>query len=87
MNLKNKALRLGASDFGNSTVKNKRFYVIYNGKKINFGSSVGNTFIDHKDPAKRRAWKARHSKIKLKTGALAYLNKQQPSYWAYNLLW
>ena len=32
-----KALSLGATEFGISSAKNKRFYVIYNGKKINFG--------------------------------------------------
>ena len=54
MDLKTKALKLGATEFGISKVKNKRFYVIYNGKKINFGLKNGSTFIDHKDKKKRR---------------------------------
>ncbi len=87
MNLKAKALKLGATDFGKSKVKNKRFYVIYNGKKINFGLKNGSTFIDHRDKAKQSAWRARHSKIKLKDGTLAYKNKNQASYWSYWLLW
>ena len=32
-----------------SATKLKRFYVIYNNKVINFGSKVGQTFIDHGD--------------------------------------
>lgn len=32
--LKQKAISLGASEFGNSSAKNKRFYVIYNGKRL-----------------------------------------------------
>ena len=36
MTLKQKALGFGASEFGESKVKDKRFYVVYNGKKIKF---------------------------------------------------
>ena len=85
--LRKKALALGATDFGKSKVKHKRFYVIYNGKKINFGLDTGSTYIDHKDKKKRNAWQARHSKIKLKDGTPAYKNKNQSSYWSWNLLW
>ncbi len=87
MDLKKKASALGATDFGVSKVKGKRYYVIYNNKRINFGSTTNNTFIDHGDSKKRTAWRARHSKIKLKDGSLAYLNKNQKSFWAYHLLW
>jgi hypothetical protein len=87
MDLKKKALKLGATDFGKSNRKNKRFYVIYNNKIIHFGLDTGSTFIDHKDEKKRKAWRARHSKIKLKDGTPAYKNKNQSSYWSYRLLW
>ncbi len=87
LDLKRKALNLGATEFGKSKNKNKRFYVIYHGKKINFGLKNGSTFIDHKDTKKRDAWRARHSKIKLKDGSLAYKNKHQPAFWSYWLLW
>jgi len=87
MNLDKKAKSLGATEFGKSKSKNKRFYVIYNGKKINFGLDGGHTYFDHKDKIKQKAWKARHSKIKLKDGTLAYKNKNQASYWSYWLLW
>jgi hypothetical protein len=48
-NLILKALELGATDFDVSEKKDKRFYVIYNSKKIHFGAKNGNIFIDHKD--------------------------------------
>lgn len=85
--LRQKALRHGATDFGKSSVKNKKYYVIYNNKKINFGLDTGSTYIDHKDKKTRDAWRARHSKIKLKDGSLAYKNKNQAAYWSYKILW
>lgn len=85
--LQQRAMSLGATDFGRSRQKNKRFYVIYSGKKINFGLKGGKTFIDHRDEKKKKAWKARHSKIKLKDGTLAYKNPRQASYWSYRILW
>ena len=87
MDLKNKALSLGATDFGISKAKNKRFYVVYNNKIINFGSKDGSTFIDHKDEKKRKAWRARHIKIKNKQGQSVYKLKTSASYWSWHLLW
>ena len=87
MDLKNKALSLGATDFGISKAKNKRYFVVYNNKIINFGSKDGFTFIDHKDEKKRKAWRARHIKIKNKQGEHVYKLKSSPSYWSWNLLW
>jgi hypothetical protein len=85
--LKNKALEIeGVSDFGLSRVKGKRFYVIYNDHVINFGSKDGETYIDHGDEKKRKAWKARHGKIYNKNG-LAYQDKMSPEYYSWNLLW
>ena len=84
--LRQKALSLGATDFGTSRVKGKRYYVIYKGKRINFGSATGKTFIDHKDERKRKAWRARHSKI-MRQGKPAYLQKESPAFWAAKLLW
>jgi hypothetical protein len=85
--LYNKALKLGASEFGESKIKNKRFYVIYEAKKINFGSKNGSTFIDHKDKTKRINWYKRHSKIKDKSGQTVINNPLSASYWSANLLW
>ena len=85
--LYNKAIKLGASDFGESKIKNKRFYVIYQAKKINFGSKNGSTFYDHKDKTKRINWYKRHSKIKDKSGQNVINNPLSASYWSANLLW
>ena len=85
--LKEKARSLGASDLQYSNVGDKRFYVIYNSKKINFGSKKGQAFIDHKDEKKRDAWRARHSKIKNKKGELVYKLKTSSSFWSWHILW
>ena len=82
-----KAKNLGASAFGVSKAKGKRYYVIYNNKIINFGSKTGSTFIDHRDQTKRRAWRARHSKIKNKQGKYVYKLPSSPSFWSWHLLW
>ena len=85
--LRTKAISLGASDFGISKSKNKRFYVIYQGKKINFGLKTGSTFIDHGDSTIRRAWIARHSKIKNKEGQYVINLKTSPNFWNLKILW
>ena len=85
--LRNKAMSLGASEFGVSKVKNKRFYVIYQGKIINFGLKNGSTYIDHGDSTKRRAWIARHSKIKNKLGEYVIKLKTSPNFWNLKILW
>ena len=85
--LKKKAISLGASEFGVSTVKNKRFYVIYQGKKINFGLKGGSTFIDHGDSTKRRAWIARHSRITNKEGQYVIKLRTSADFWSKNILW
>ena len=82
-----KSEKLGASEIGNSKVNGKRFYVVYNGKRINFGSKTGSTFIDHHDEDVRKAWRQRHSKIKNKQGQYVYKLKTSPSFWSWNLLW
>jgi len=84
--LRGKAKKLGAQEFGVSGAKNKRYYVIYNNKIINFGGKNSQTFIDHGDPIKRKNWKKRHSKI-LRAGKPAYKNKESGSFWAWHLLW
>ena len=85
--LRTKAMSMGASEFGKSSVKGKRFYVIYDGRRINFGSNSNNTYIDHGDAKLRDAWRKRHSKIKLKDGRFAYTVPSQADHWAYKLLW
>ena len=87
------ALRQGIITSGEelqiSKAKNKRFVLIKDGKRTNFGlwDGVGHAFIDHKDDKLKSAWIARHSKIKLKDGRFAYKVKDSPEYLSYNILW
>ena len=85
--LREKALRLGASDLKLSNRKNKRLKVLYDGKTIHFGSATGKTFIDHKDEQKRKAWYARHSKIRNQQGQFVISNPYSASFWAARILW
>ena len=85
--MEQKAKKFGASELGTSKTKSKRFYVVFKGKKINFGSKTGSTFIDHHDSKIKQAWRQRHSKIKNKNGEYVYKLKTSPSFWSWNLLW
>ena len=87
IDLYNKAIKLGATNFGISKVKGKRFYVIYKGKIINFGSKIGYTYIDHKNDILKTNWRARHSKIINNDGIPFYKIKTSPAYWSWNILW
>lgn len=73
-----------------SKAKGKRFSIESpDGKLINFGleNPKKGTFLDHGDKTIQKNWKARHSKITLKDGSLAYKNKESPAYYSYHLLW
>jgi len=86
--LKQKALKLGATEFGTSDKPSKRFFVIYKGKRIDFGSNSRNTFFDTPDTQKRKNWYARHStNINKKTGKKFINERTSPLYWASRLLW
>jgi len=84
--LKTKALNLGATEFGIGKGI-KRYYVIYEGKKISFGSSTGKTYIDHNDDKKRKAWLARHSMIFNEDADRVIDLDTSGSYWSKRLLW
>jgi hypothetical protein len=84
--LRNKSLNMGADEFGIGRGL-KRYYVIYDGKKISFGSSMGKTYIDHNDDRKRKAWLARHSMIFNKHADRVIDLDTSPSYWSKRLLW
>jgi len=81
-----------------SKAKGKKYAVVYNGKTINFGSKINSQYkdstglglyshLDNNDPVKRKAFRARMSKIKNKEGQYVYKLKSSPAYWAYNYLW
>lgn len=86
-NLRAKAIRLGATEFGPSKAKGKKYYVIYNGKRINFGAKGMSDFTIHKDPDQRARYRKRHGTIKTKTGTLAYKDKSRPAFWSWHILW
>ena len=86
--LKQKALKLGATGFGPSNKPSKRFFVIYKGKRIDFGSDSRETFFDKPDKQKRKAWYARHStNINKRTGKPFIQEKTSPLFWAAKMLW
>tara|TARA_R110000868_G_scaffold122479_1_gene324650 strand:- start:182 stop:448 length:267 start_codon:yes stop_codon:yes gene_type:complete len=87
MDLKTKALKLGATEFAKSTNKNKKYYVIYKGKKIHFGHSFYEDFLTHKDPERRRRYLARAKKITDGNGKLTWKNKNKANFWAIRILW
>ena len=82
-----KARKLGLPIPQSSQRKHKKLYVIYNNKEIHFGNSNYSDFLEHKDPTKRKNYRARASKILLNSGHPAYLNKNQPAYYSYRILW
>lgn len=73
-----------------SKAKNKRFSIVSpSGKLVNFGLwpfKGQGTFLDHRDENIRKAWKARHSKIK-KGEKLAYRDKESPEYYSFRIIW
>ena len=85
--LHDKAMKLGASNFGYSKAKGKKYFVVYDGKTINFGAKGMSDFTKHKDEDRRKRYYARHSKIKDKRGKKVITQKSSPSFWSYNLLW
>ena len=87
MSLKQKALNLGATDFGKSNRKNKKYFVVYDNKKIHFGHSSYDDFTTHKDPDRRRRYLARAKKIKDGDGKLTWKNKNKSNFWAIRILW
>lgn len=74
-----------------STRKGKRASIESpSGQTIHFGLfpyQGQGTYIDHGDDKLRKAFHARHKKIKLKDGTLAYLDPEKPSHYALYLLW
>jgi len=87
VSLRKRALELGATDFGESRRAGKRYYVVYDGEIIHFGSDRGSTFVDHKDENIKNAWFARHSQIKNRDGEYVINDKTSPSFWSARILW
>lgn len=86
-NIRNKAFKYGATAFGKSKAKNKKYFVIYNNKIINFGDARYEDYTTTGDKVKRSNYRKRASKIKNKYGQYTFSNKNYPNFWAYHLLW
>lgn len=67
-------------------------------KKVHFGNEGSQHYkdqttlklyshLDHGDKERRDNYRARHSKIKLKDGSLAYKTKYTPSWFSWWFLW
>lgn len=85
--LRQKAILLGATEFGKSNRKYNKYYVIYKGKKIHFGNKLYSDFTKHKDVKRRDNYLRRAKGIRDKKGKLTYNNKNSSNYWAINILW
>lgn len=85
--LRKKAVSLGATDLRKSKKKGKKYDVIYKGKIVSFGSKGMSDYTIHKDKERRNRYRARHSKIKLKDGRLAYKVKGTPAFFSWHILW
>lgn len=85
--LREKAYKLGASDFGASNQKYKKYYVVYNGRKIHFGDNRYEDYTKHGDSSRRKNYLARASQIRNKAGNLTANDKNSANFWAINLLW
>ena len=61
--------------------KNKRFVIIMDNMKHDFGSSVGKTFVDGRTEKEKQAWISRHKNDK------NWNNKHSGIYYSRYLLW
>ncbi len=84
---KKRAKELGLPEPKSSYKSTKKLYVIYNGKEIHFGARGYSDFLEHQDEARRQRYRARARGSLLKSGKLAYKDKNQPAYYAYHILW
>ena len=69
-----------------SPLKNKRFRVVVNGKKYDFGLDTGSTYIDHHDKNKRENYRKRHMGNP-REKFLIENNVMSPALLSYSLLW
>ena len=84
---KRKAKQLNLPIPQSSQRTNKKLFVIYDGKEIHFGARGYSDFLEHHDEERRQRYRSRARGSLLKTGKAAYLDKNQPAYYAYHLLW
>jgi len=70
-----------------STRPTKKLMVVYNGHTIHFGARGMSDYLIHGDKERRKRYRARARGAILADGSPAYLNKNQPAYWSYYVLW
>ena len=92
-------VKIGRYTYSKSTAKGKKLMTEVNGKKIHFGGNPNTSKhfkdrtglldkkLNHNDTKIKKAWYARHSKIKLKDGSFAIKDVNSPSYHSANVLW
>ena len=68
------------SEYGYSDVKNKKYYVIYDNKKINFGDIRYQDYLIHKDLKRKKNYRTRHINDD-------YNNPYKPSFYSWFILW
>lgn len=86
---KSKGIINNDHDLQESARQGKRFMIKHNNKWIHFGLWPYNgygTFIDHENDSLRGAWRKRHMKI-LRKGKPAYIDKESPEFYSWNILW
>ncbi len=65
----------------------KKLYVVVDGVQVHFGARGYSDYLDHKDKDRRQRYRARARGALLADGSPAYMNKKQPAYYAYRILW
>lgn len=65
----------------------KKLYVVYNGKTIHFGARAYSDYLEHKDKERRARYRLRARGALLANGLPAYMDRRQPAYYAYRILW
>lgn len=72
------------TEIGYSKVKHKKYYVIYDNKKINFGSSSNKDFLIYGDNElgrkRRKLYRERHKNDNID-------DPYSPGYWSWYVLW
>lgn len=68
------------SEIGYSDVGDKKYYVVYDGKKINFGNRNYEDYLIHNDDQRRKNYKSRHKHDNIR-------NPKYAGYWSYNVTW
>ena len=81
------AKKLNLPEVYSSQRAGKKLYVIYNGRAIHFGARDYSDYLDHKDLERRNRYRTRARGILLSNGEPAYLDRNQPAYYAYRILW